>query len=91
MAGLYAADGSWNVTVVDGATRVGRYAADGSLNVTQQGAGSRPFGLFNKCGAMNVTLVTVSSPNEAADGSMNVATNGVKGVQRVTLISGVLA
>lgn len=34
MAGLYAADGSYNVTVVDGTAFVGVYAPDGSYNVT---------------------------------------------------------
>lgn len=86
---LYAADGSINVTVVDGTALIGRYAANGSWNVFQTTGTQR--GAYHPCGAFNVT-VDNTGPNaiRAADGSMNVTTtpfNG-KGAQRVTVVAG---
>ena len=54
---LYAADGSTNVTVVDGSAWTGLYAADGSYNVVQAD-GTSYVGLMNNCGAYNVFLST---------------------------------
>ena len=52
---LYAADGSFNVTVVDGTTLTGLYAADGSYNVVEQD-GTTLTGLYHPCGAYNVVV-----------------------------------
>lgn len=52
--GLYAPDGSWNVTILlNENTRTGLYAPNGSLNVVN-GAGR---GVYSPCGALNVTIV----------------------------------
>lgn len=51
--GLYATDGSFRVTVVDGTTLTGIYAADGSYNVVQQD-GTTLTGAIHPCGALNV-------------------------------------
>jgi hypothetical protein len=53
MAGLYAADGSFNVTVVSGAAMTGLYAPDGSWNVVEVD-GTTLTGLYHPCGAYNV-------------------------------------
>lgn len=92
MSGVYAADGSLNVTVVDGSTRTGLYAADGSINVVLS-PGSGFVGLYHPCGAYYVTLVTVGPANYyAADGSMNVTQSPyiTTGATRVTAVSGSL-
>jgi hypothetical protein len=52
---LYAADGSFNVTVVDGTTLTGIYAADGSFNVYIVD-GTTLTGLYHACGAYNVYI-----------------------------------
>lgn len=94
MAGLYATDGSLNVTVVSGATVTGRLAANGSLNVVSTGTTTGPVRSVNHaCGAAWVKLDN-TGPNSAnaADGSLNVTTspyNG-KGATRVTVVSGSL-
>ena len=54
---LYAADGSWNVTIVDGTTLTGIYAADGSINVVEVD-GTTLTGLYAPCGAWNVFVST---------------------------------
>ena len=59
--GLYANDGSINVTVVDGNSYVGAQAADGSLNVLVVD-GSDYTGLLAGCGAVNV-IATVADSN----------------------------
>lgn len=86
--GIYAANGSINVTVVDGTTFTGLYARDGSWNVVvSDGIGFK--GRYHPCGGYWVTNST--GPGfYAADGSMNVSeTAGA--VQRVTVISGSLS
>lgn len=52
---LYASDGSFNVTVVDGTAPVGAQAADGGLNVFQVD-GTSPVGVYNASGAINVVV-----------------------------------
>lgn len=91
--GLYAADGGWNITVVDGTVYTGLYAADGSINVFQPGAGYQ--GLYAPCGAYNVTVsptpVLAFNPRQAPNGSLNVSTTPyTNGGQHVTVVSGVL-
>ncbi len=54
MSGVYAADGSWNVSVVDGSSFTGLYAADGSLNVIKS-PGSTFVGMYHPCGALYVS------------------------------------
>lgn len=70
--GVYAADGSINVTIVDGLSVVGAYAPDGSWNVIESDGtvGS----LRHPCGALRVTFVNGLSVvgQYAADGSLNV-------------------
>lgn len=92
MAGLYAANGSINVTVVTGSSLTGLYAADGSINVIKSPGGSY-VGAYHPCGAWNVTLVSSGVVGYyAADGSMNVALTPYTptGAVRVTVVSGSL-
>ena len=89
MAGRYATDGSWNVTVVDGSTLTGLVAADGSINVVLAPGGSL-VGLQHACGALNVT---VASSNQIGimepDGSLRVSESPYySNTQRVTAVSG---
>lgn len=93
MAGLYAADGSLNVSVVDGTSLTGLYAANGSLNVVVA-TGSSFVGAYHPCGAWYVTAVTSGVVGHyAADGSMNVAESPytATGAVRVTVVSGSLS
>lgn len=93
MAGIYAADGTINVTVVDGTSRVNTYAADGSLNV-QVSPGTGWVGIFAPCGALYITPYEGAGPTTyyAADGSVNMKeTLSPFGGMRVTVISGALA
>lgn len=91
MSGIYAADGSINVTVVDGSTLTGLYAADGSWNVVNS-PGTGLVGAYHPCGAYYVKLTASDVFSiRAADGSLYVNTsNNIKQGQRVTVISGVL-
>lgn len=50
--GIYAPDGTFRTTTVNGLTRVGLYAADGSFNVVVDDASNK--GLFHPCGALRV-------------------------------------
>lgn len=88
MAGLYAADGSWNVTVVDGSLAVGFYADDGSMNVIQSDGSAGP--LVDPCGAIRVTLVLSAAKRYADDGSLNVTESPYVegGPLKVTAVSG---
>lgn len=90
----YAADGSINVTVVDGSSYTGLYAADGSVNVIKS-TGSAYVGAYHPCGAWWVTLTpapsTGGAPIRAPDGSLNVSTSPyTNGGQKVTVVSGSL-
>lgn len=89
--GIYAADGSINVSVVDGTTLTGRYAADGSLNIVLSD-GSSLVGVNHPCGAMWATVTDSSTPYRyAPDGSIYVTTDaGSTGPIRVTPVSGSL-
>lgn len=86
---LYAADGSWNVTVVAGTSWTGQFAADGSRNVIYD---TTYRGVYHPCGALRYTKVTTPQNSiYAADGSINVSTGTYQpGTQRVTVVSGVL-
>lgn len=91
--GVYAADGSLNVTVVSGSSLTGLYAANGSINVVQA-VGTLPCGAYHPCGAWWVTTVTSGLVGYyAADGSMNVAESPytAHGAVRVTVVSGSLS
>jgi len=92
MAGLHAADGSINVTVVNGASITGAYAANGSLNVIHP-AGGGVKGATHPCGAMYVTNSPGTLvPMRAPDGSLYVQVSPYKenSGQKVTVVSGAL-
>jgi hypothetical protein len=91
---FYAADGSMNVTVVDGLSYTGLHAADGSINVILAPGGTY-VGAYHPCGAWYVTVapveVTRPNPIRAPDGSLNVSVSPyTNGGQRVTVVSGSL-
>lgn len=91
-SGVYAADGSLRVTVVDGTTHVGVYAADGSINVKVSN-GTTDHGFYHwASGAVLVTVRSVAGGSVyAADGSLYVSeTPFVHGSQHVTAVSGSL-
>lgn len=92
--GLYASDGTYNVTVVDGTTFTGIYASDGSINVVVA-PGDSFVGLYHPCGAFYVTVTDGSSyaGSRAPDGSMNVieSADRASGAMCVTVVSGSLA
>lgn len=93
MSGVYAADGSFNVTVVDGSVRTGLYAADGSFNVVLSPASGNYIGLYHPCGAYYVTLISSGPANYyASDGSMNVTQSPyiTTSATKVTAVSGSL-
>lgn len=69
---LYAADGSTNVTVVDGNTRVGRQAADGSINVVVTD-GTTLTGVQHPSGALNVVVATGAQQGQAPSGALYVS------------------
>ncbi len=79
MSGLYAADGSMNVTVVSGLSFTGLYAADGSINVIIS-PGSSFVGAYHPCGAWYVTVSPGTLvPIRAPDGSLYVQTSPYTG------------
>lgn len=90
---FYAADGSWNVTVVDGSTYTGLYAADQSLNVIQS-PGNVFVGAYHPCGAQYVTTnISGAVSFYAPDGSVYVTNTGFPSTNRgqpVTVVSGSL-
>lgn len=71
--GMYASNGSWNVSVVNGLTVVPRMAADGSINVVLSDGSQK--GIHHACGALRVTVATGtnSTGRHAKDGSMAVS------------------
>lgn len=85
--GLYAADGSINVTVVDGSSWTGLYAKDGSWNVK---ARSTEYGAYASCGALLVTLqASAVNGDIAPDGSLNVSVTPFQpGTFRITVVTG---
>lgn len=86
MAGMYAADGSWNVTNVVGDVYTGIYAPDGSINIISSSPGE---GLYHACGAFRVTSAgDTPLPRYAPDGSLYVNDSGFNnGTQRVTILA----
>ena len=89
----YAADGSMNVTVVDGSVYTGLYASDGSINVIKSTGGY--VGAYHPCGAYWVSLTPGGIvPLRAPDGSLYVDDTGLSfnknTGQRVTVVSGTL-
>ena len=83
--GFYATDGSWNVHVVDGLSKVDLFTVDGHINVT----GSTGTGLYHPCGCIAVTTAPGSTyvGRYAPDGSLYI--NSVSendGSQKVTFI-----
>lgn len=92
MSGLYAANGSFNITVVDGSTITGVYAADGSINVVVSG-GNAGGKAYHPCGAWYVTEASSGPvPIRAPDGSLYVTTtSNLNQGQRVTVVSGALS
>lgn len=92
--GYYAADGSMNVTVVDGSTYTGLHAPDGSINVIKAPGGVY-VGAHHPCGAWWVTLSPGGLiPARAPDGSLYVNdTDGMPAKNSgrpVTVVSGSL-
>lgn len=91
MSGLYAADGSINVSVVSGATVTGQNAPDGSMNVVLAPTPVvAPIGVNHPCGARWVTLTTSGFGAYAPDGSQYVVESpyNAQGAIRVTAVSG---
>lgn len=90
---LYAADGSFNVTVVDGTTIGGLQAADGSYNVVQVD-GTSIVGLHHACGAYNVVHGTVGSiydsPHHACGAYYVSVSPYLPNTMQVTVVSGSL-
>lgn len=91
MAGLYAANGSINVTVVDGSTYTGLYAPDGSWNVVQVD-GTTAVGAYHACGALNVFKYVSGQPSARhISGALMVTTTPfVQGATKVNVVSGSL-
>src|SRR6266403_504105 len=90
---FYAANGSWNVTVVTGSVYTGLYAPDGSLNVITS-PGSVYVGSHHPCGALYVTTTLGGRVSfYAPDGSIyvtNLAPPGTNQGQSVTVVAGSL-
>ena len=90
MAGLYAADGSINVTVVDGTTYTGLYAADGSWNIIK--SDGTHFGYYHPCGAMLVTVATSSTLHTDQGGTyVQESPYPYSAPMKVTVVSGTLS
>jgi hypothetical protein len=90
---LYAADGSINVTVVNGASLTGVQAPNGSYNVVVSDPDTL-CGLYHSCGAFNVVTAPDGSfvGRIAANGAMYVTEDPDRkdGAVRVTVLSGSL-
>lgn len=90
---FYAADGSWNITIVDGQTRVGRFNANGSTHVVNAETELTPgVGQYHPSGALRVTVATANNAKGegryAKNGSLLVSTTGAFNAQKVTILSG---
>lgn len=83
--GVYAADGSWNVTVVSGTDTNGMYAPDGSIRVVVR---TIEYGIYHYSGAILVTVrTTPGSSIYTPDGSLYVSESPyVYGSQKVTVV-----
>lgn len=98
----HAANGSINVSVVDGLTKVSSTAANGSMNVVSLTAPiqtSPQVGVYHASGAFNVVLnnsTTTNIGSYARNGAYNVSTNAGSSVRdpngalRVTVVAGAL-
>ena len=91
MAGLYATNGTLNVTVVSGSALTALHAADGSWNVVSV-PGSSITGIMHACGAYNVVNnITGISGTYAPCGAFFVQTTPfTTGGLKVTVVSGSL-
>lgn len=89
--GVTAADGSVNVTVVDGTLYTGLYAADGSYNVVVSD-GSTFTGYIHPCGGLNVVVYTSGQPTRyTPSGGLYVSESPyTPGTVPVTVVSGSL-
>lgn len=90
----YAADGSLNISVVDGSTYTGVKAIDGSTYVVQNDGTTTYSGAYHKCGALNVMkyvsgISNIRSPNGSLVVHVMAAPSNNTG-QPVTVVSGVL-
>lgn len=90
----YAANGSLNISVVDGSTYTGVKAVDGSTYVVQNDGVTTYSGAYHKCGALNVFkyisgISNIRSPNGSLVVNPSVSINNNTG-QPVTVVSGVL-
>lgn len=86
-----AADGSINISIVDGNTLTGLRAADGSLYVVvAPNPVTAPVGAFHPCGGWWVTLTTGNVLSaRAPDGSLYVSDSPYdNGATKVTVVSG---
>ena len=68
--GVYAADGSFRVTVVDGNSYVGLYAPDGSYNVVVVGENDTPFGIYHASGALRGVVADGTEALFAPNGAL---------------------
>ena len=68
--GVYAADGSFRVTVVDGNSYVGLYAADGSYNVVIVEENDTPFGIYHASGALRGVIADGTEALFAPNGAL---------------------
>lgn len=83
---MYAIDGSWNATTVNGLSYTGLYSATGSINIIAA-TGLSYCGAYHPCGALWTTTSTSTGNRNAPDGSLYVNTTGLKdGSQRVTAV-----
>ena len=90
MAGLYAADGTYNVNVVNGATFVGRQGSNGGLNVFQV-PGTSFTGFQHVSGALNVfNAVGGEEKYQHACGAHIITNSGKHNARAVTVLTGVL-
>jgi hypothetical protein len=90
MAGLYAADGTFNINVVSGATFVGRQGTNGGLNVFQVN-GSSFVGHQHPSGAINIfNAVGTEEQYQHFSGAFLVTNSGKHNIRGVTVLTGVL-
>jgi hypothetical protein len=90
MSGLYAADGTYNVNVVNGLTFVGRQGSNGALNVFQV-PGTSFTGNQHISGALNVfNAVGGEEKHQHPCGAQVVTNSGKHNIRGVTVLTGVL-
>lgn len=91
MASVYADDGSWRVTIVDGTTYSGRYSSDESIYITPSTTTPDDVeGMDHPCGALIFTTApdNANISRYAANGSLYVQASPYTstGAQRVTVV-----